>query len=251
MGPPARVEFLGAPLDLVSMADAVALAEDSILTRRTRHHAGVGSAFIARLRRDPDLAHALASFDLVTADGQGVVWGARLLTRPVPERVTGIDLMQALLARADAHGWAVYLLGAEIDVVATTVDVIAGRYPRIRVVGWQHGYFDRAREDEVVRAIASSDADLLFVGLSTPEKELFLHRHRAHLDVRFAMGVGGTFDIMAGRRTRAPRIMQRAGLEWAWRVAQEPRRMARYVVSGHARYLALLAREVARTRVRR
>jgi N-acetylglucosaminyldiphosphoundecaprenol N-acetyl-beta-D-mannosaminyltransferase len=214
-----------------------------------RHHASVGSAFVARLRRDPKLAAAVASFDVVTADGQGVVWGSRLLARPVPERVTGIDLMEALLARADAHRWAGYLLGAEPAVVATTADVIAGRFPRVRIVGCQHGYFDRAREDDVVRAIAASDADVLFVALSTPEKELFLRRHRARLGVPFAMGVGGSFDVIAGRRTRAPRFVQRAGLEWAWRVAQEPRRMARYVLSGHARYLALLAREVARRRV--
>jgi N-acetylglucosaminyldiphosphoundecaprenol N-acetyl-beta-D-mannosaminyltransferase len=246
-----RVEFLGAPLDLVSMEQAVEIAEEAIGLGVPRQHGCLSSSVVAAIQRDEGLRAALWSFDLVTADGQGVVWGGRLLGRSVPERVTGIDLMEALLVRADARGYSVFLLGAEPRVLAQTAAVIRGRYSKIRIAGIQHGYFPRTRESEVVDEIASSGAQFLFVALSSPEKELFLSRNRDRLRVKFAMGVGGTFDVIAGRRKRAPAVVQRIGLEWAFRLGQEPRRLMRRFLVGNSRFLGLLAREVVRLRLRR
>ena len=246
----ARSELLGAPLDLLALEDAVGAVEAAIDGRQCRQHACVNAAKIVRLQKDEVLRDAIRGCDLVTADGQGVVWAARLLGLPVPERVAGIDLMEALLAQAARRGHRVYLLGARPDVLEDAAAEIRRRHPATSIVGRHHGYFSREDEALVVRDIASARPDLLFVALETPAKELFLARHRDVLRIPFAMGVGGSFDVLAGRRRRAPRWAQRIGLEWLFRLAQEPRRLARRYISGNARFLALLARELLRRRFR-
>ena len=246
----ARSELLGAPLDLLALEDAVEAVDATIDARRSLQHACVNAAKIVRLQKDEMLRDALWGCDLVTADGQGVVWAARLLGMDVPGRVAGIDLMEALLARAEQRGHRVYLLGARPAVLEDAVTEIRRRYPAISIAGRHHGYFSRADEARVVADVATSQPDLLFVALETPAKELFLARHRNVLRVPFAMGVGGAFDVLAGRRRRAPGWAQRMGLEWLFRLAQEPRRLARRYIVGNVRFLALLAREVLRKRFR-
>jgi len=188
--------------------------------------------------------------ELVTADGQAVVWAARLLGQPLPERVTGIDLMDALLAAAARSSHGVFLLGARPDVLARAERAIGLRYPGVRIVGRHHGYFGRDEEERVVASIAEADPDLLFVALETPTKELFLARNRERVATPFVMGVGGAFDVLAGARRRAPRLMQRLGLEWLYRLAQDPRRLARRYVVGNSRFIWLVARELVRPRLR-
>ena len=249
-GPLRRIEFLGAYLDLVTMTEAVDFAERAIAQGVPRQHASLSASVVAEMHRDSALRAALRSFDLVTADGQGVVWGGRLLGYRVPGRVTGIDLMQQLLAQAHVHEYSVFLLGAKPAVLARTVAVVESRYPGIRIAGTRHGYFPRTHEAAIVSSIASSGAQLLFVAFSSPERELFLVRNRDELHVPFAMGVGGSFDVLSGRRKRAPRFLQKLGLEWAFRLVQEPRRLGPRYLAGHTRFVGLLARYYAGARVR-
>jgi N-acetylglucosaminyldiphosphoundecaprenol N-acetyl-beta-D-mannosaminyltransferase len=242
----ARIDLLGAPLDPVTTPEAIAAVDRVIQTGRTAQHGALNAAKLVHLQKDAELKSALWSCDLVTADGQGIVWAARLLGHRVPERVTGIDLMDALLRQADQRGYRVYLLGARSDVVEEAAQRIRARYPRAPIVGMHHGFFAPADENDVVAGIASSKPDLLFVALETPAKELFLARHRDVLRIPFAMGVGGAFDVLAGRRKRAPIWLQRIGLEWLFRFAQEPRRLgARYIV-GNAHFARLVGRELLR-----
>lgn len=247
---PQRLDLAGAPLDSVTLADCIAAADCAVEQGRHIVHTAVNAAKIVRIQQDIELREALWAADLSTADGQPVVWAARLLGQHLPQRVAGIDLMEALLEHAAARNYGVYLLGARAEVVAAAADVIRRRYPDIRIVGHRHGYFAVHEDAAVAAQIAAAGADVLFVALETPRKELFLARRRDELRVGFAMGVGGAFDVLAGRRKRAPRWMQRMGLEWTFRLAQEPRRLVwRYVV-GNTRFLALLARELARNRTR-
>lgn len=245
-----RIELLGAPLDPVSLEQAVGLVENAIRTGTPLRHASVNAPKVVRLRVDPELAEAVRRCDLVTADGQPVVWAARLLGRPVPERVAGIDLMQRVLARAEAEAFGVYLLGAEPDVLAAAAAAIRERHPGIELAGLRDGFFGEDEEEAIVADIRASGAQILFIALPSPRKELFLDRHGAHLPL-FAMGVGGAFDVLAGLRRRAPRWLQRAGLEWAFRLAQEPRRLAGRYADASVRFLLLLARELVRTRLLR
>jgi N-acetylglucosaminyldiphosphoundecaprenol N-acetyl-beta-D-mannosaminyltransferase len=241
-----RVDLVGAPLDPVTTAEATAAVARVIESGGTAQHGSLNAAKLVRLHEDPELRAALWSCDLVTADGQGVVWAARLLGHRVPERVTGIDLMDALLGQADELEHRVYLLGSKSDVLEQAALRIRTRYPRASIVGTHHGYFGPAEEPGVVADIASSKPDLLFVALETPAKELFLARHRDVLRIPFAMGVGGAFDVLAGRRKRAPRWIQKLGLEWLFRFAQEPRRLAARYVVGNVRFARLVGRELLR-----
>jgi N-acetylglucosaminyldiphosphoundecaprenol N-acetyl-beta-D-mannosaminyltransferase len=245
-----RIEFLGAPLDALTMKEAVAAVDRAIERREPLQHASVNAAKVARLQRNHELCEALWSCEMVTADGQPVVWASRLLGRPVPERVAGIDLMEALLERAERRGYGVFLFGARPEVVERAAAAIRDRHPEIRIAGTQHGYTPPSEEQEVVSRIVAAAPDILFVALATPQKELFLARHRDVLRIPFSMGVGGAFDVLAGELARAPREAQRAGLEWAFRLAQEPRRLAyRYLVE-NTRFVGLLVRELARARTR-
>jgi N-acetylglucosaminyldiphosphoundecaprenol N-acetyl-beta-D-mannosaminyltransferase len=246
-----RFELLGAPIDPLTLRETVDAIEQVIDAGRSVQHASVNAAKVVRLQDDPALREALWSCEFVTADGAAVVWAARLLGRPLAERVAGIDLMEALLERAAGRGYGVYLLGARAEVVAKAAEEMRRRHPTIQIAGSHHGYFAPAEEDEVVAAIAAARPQLLFVALETPQKELFLERHRGVLRIPFAMGVGGAFDILAGRRRRAPSWAQRLGLEWLFRLLQEPRRLWRRYLYGNTRFITLVAKELARKRLAR
>ena len=164
-------------------------------------------------------------------DGTGVVWGARLLGYKIPERVAGIDLFYKLLEMAQRTENSVFLLGARNEVITHTVEKVNQLYPKLKIVGFNHGYF-WDDEKTIVEKIQKSGAKLLFVAITSPKKENFINRWRDELGVEFVMGVGGTFDIVAGVTTRAPLWMQKFGLEWLYRLLQEPRRMwKRYTIT--------------------
>jgi len=246
-----RPERFGVPLDPISLEQTVDLVDEGIASGRRLLHASVNAAKLVRAQQDRKLAEALRACDLVTADGQPVVWAARLAGLRLPERVAGIDLMEALLARAEQRGYGVYLLGAKADVLELAKAEIARRHPKLRLVGAQHGYFSPAEERAVVEQIAAAASDIVLIALETPRKELFQMRYRDELGASFVMGVGGAFDLLAGRAKRAPRWARRAGLEWSFRLAQEPRRLFRRYLVGNARFIALAGQEVVRQRATR
>jgi N-acetylglucosaminyldiphosphoundecaprenol N-acetyl-beta-D-mannosaminyltransferase len=231
------------------MEEAVGVAEWAISTGASCQHGCLSPAVFGRLRADSHLLEALWSLDLITADGQGVVWGARLLGHRVPERVSGIDLMEALLVLAAESGYRLFFLGAEEDILLRALDVVKHRYPGVIIAGSHHGYFASTEEDEIVVKVNSVSPDILFLALPTPSKELFLARHRAHLKVPFAMSVGGSVDVLSGRRWRAPRWMRRIGLEWLARLVQEPRRLGPVYAVGHTRFIALVVAAYFRRRL--
>jgi N-acetylglucosaminyldiphosphoundecaprenol N-acetyl-beta-D-mannosaminyltransferase len=238
-----RTTILGCPIDVVTMEDAVARVEEAIRRRETCQHVAINAAKIVKLQHDPDLRAAIEGCELITADGQAVVWAGALLGTRLPERVAGIDLMHRLLAASEANGHGVFLLGARAEVLERAEREIERLYPDARIVGRHHGYFGREGEEQVVDLIEAAAPDMLFVALETPAKELFLARHRERLGVPFVMGVGGSFDILAGVKRRAPRLMRRLGLEWLFRFVQDPRRLARRYVVGNSRFIWLVARE--------
>jgi N-acetylglucosaminyldiphosphoundecaprenol N-acetyl-beta-D-mannosaminyltransferase len=246
-----RVQVLGCAVDVVTMVQAVARAERAILTRETCQHVAINAAKLVKYQHDDTLRTALDGCELATADGQAVVWAARILGRPLPERVAGIDLMEALLETARSNGYRVFLLGARPAVLERAQREIEARFSGIAIAGSHHGYFARDEEDDVVELVAASAPDILFVALETPAKELFLARNRTRLAIPFVMGVGGAFDVLAGERKRAPRLLQRLGLEWLFRLAQDPRRLARRYLVGNAKFVWLVLLELARTRMKR
>lgn len=239
--------LFGMPLDAVTMDEAVARCRDALKRREPMTVGVVNAAKTVRLRKDAALRESLLECDILLADGQAVVWAGNLLGYPLPERVAGIDLFTSLLATADTEHRSVYLLGAEQSVLDALVDVLTTKYPGLRIAGAHHGYFDESEEESIARAIRESRADMLFLGMPSPRKENFLRRWEDVLDVPIRHGVGGSFDVLAGITKRAPERWQRAGMEWAYRLLQEPRRMWRRYLTTNTAFLILLARERFRT----
>jgi N-acetylglucosaminyldiphosphoundecaprenol N-acetyl-beta-D-mannosaminyltransferase len=202
-------------------------------------HVCLNAAKVVELDKRPELTAAIEQCSLVSVDGQAVVWASRLLGNPVPERVAGIDLFERLLAEAAGSGRSVFLLGARQEVLDEVVTRALTRFPGLRIAGAHNGYWADEDETNVVAEVAASGADMLFVALPSPRKELFLEGYAEQLGVPFRMGVGGSFDVMAGRTARAHRWMQRIGMDWAYRLIQEPRRMARRYLVGNTSFLLL------------
>jgi len=211
----------------------------------------VNAAILCMMRRDAALREACVRGNLIVADGMSVVWTSRLAGTPVPERVTGVDLMSRLLAAASERRLGVYFLGATAAVLTELVRRCARDYPGLTVVGARDGYFDSSEQEDVATRIRRSAPHLLFVGMPSPFKETWCERHREVLDVPVIMGVGGTFDVLAGHLRRAPRLAQSMGLEWSWRLAMEPRKMWKRYLLTNTEYVWLAAGEILRRRLAR
>jgi N-acetylglucosaminyldiphosphoundecaprenol N-acetyl-beta-D-mannosaminyltransferase len=232
-----KVTLFGVPIDNLTLAETVDRVETMIKAGPTHQHVVVNVDKIVKLQKDEQLRAAILDCDLINADGQPIVWASRLLGAPLKERVTGIDLFEALVAR----GFRSYLLGARQEVVERVAGILQTR--GATVVGFRNGYWSPEEEAAVVTDVRVAQPDILFVAMSSPKKELFLRKWKEQLQVPFVMGVGGTFDVVAGVVKRAPRWMQRCGLEWFYRLCQEPRRMwRRYLVEDMA-FIGLLLRE--------
>jgi N-acetylglucosaminyldiphosphoundecaprenol N-acetyl-beta-D-mannosaminyltransferase len=187
----------------------------------------VNAAKLVYMQKDEWLRRSVTTADLINADGMSVIWATKFLGRPLTERVAGVDLFWALLEYAEQNRYRPFLLGAEESVLCEAVENIHQRFPHLELAGYQNGYWEQTDEYAIVDRIKTTHPDLLFVGMSTPKKERFIHKYFESLQIPFVMGVGGTLDIVAGLTKRAPMWMQKYGLEWLYRLLQEPDRMIR------------------------
>lgn len=243
---PGRPVLFGLELDALTLSEVLERCE-AALEQRTPVQIGVlNAAKVIRLRSDALLRDSLLGCDMLLADGQSVVWASRLLRRPLPERVAGIDLFEALLELADRQSRSVYLLGARPEVLRELRSRIGVRFPGLRLAGSRDGYFTDAEARQVADEIRDSGADLLFLGMVSPKKEVFVATHGPRLGVPVIHGVGGSFDVLAGVTRRAPLSWQRLGLEWAYRLKQEPRRLWRRYLGTNSAFLVLVGRELIR-----
>lgn len=178
-------------------------------------------------RHDAALRQAILSADLVLPDGIGIVWALRLRGERVPQRVTGVDLLEAFAALAVTHGFRIFLLGAAPGVAEAAARRLVARHPGLLIVGTHAGSPDDSAAPEILSRIRASDADVVCVAFGVPAQEQWIASHRAQLGAVVALGVGGAFDFIAGRAPRAPRWMRQAGLEWLYRLVRQPWRWRR------------------------
>jgi N-acetylglucosaminyldiphosphoundecaprenol N-acetyl-beta-D-mannosaminyltransferase len=244
-----RVTVIGIKVDNVSEDEALSLIDGWVDGGAPAYMAVVNAAKLVSARRHDQLRRALLSAGLVTADGMSVVWASRLLGSPLKERVTGIDMFERLIGHAARRGASVYLMGGRDEAVDGTVNRFTREYPELKVAGYRNGYFDAAETGAVVEQIRQSGAELLFVAMGSPMQEIFIASNLEATGARFALGVGGAFDHLSGLSRRAPVWMQRAGLEWLYRLLSEPRRLWRRYLIGNLLFTCLLAKQlVSRSR---
>ena len=211
-----RVTLFGVPTDALTMDETVEVARQFVRSNEPHQHVVLNAAKVVELRRDHHLRDVIRRCDLISADGTSILWASRLLGHQLPERVTGIDLFLRLVETAHRDGDSVYFLGARQDIVTRASSrSSATATPGFQVAGFGNGYWSDDREVHRARCVNSASRDYLFLAMPSPTKEFWLGEHLAELGVPFVMGVGGSFDVVAGKVTRAPRWMQQAGLEWA------------------------------------
>jgi N-acetylglucosaminyldiphosphoundecaprenol N-acetyl-beta-D-mannosaminyltransferase len=241
-----RIQLMGCFIDNLSMEETLQRIEGFVKSGKPHQHVVVNVDKIVKAQADDELREIINQCALINADGMPVVWASHILGKPLKERVTGIDLFEALIARSAEKGWRVYFLGAKESVVRQIKDLYTMKYPHLQIAGYRNGYWDPAEERDIAGQIKTSNADILFVAISSPKKEQFLSMYQGEMQVPFAMGVGGSFDVVSGSVRRAPLWMQRAGLEWFYRFLQEPRRMfKRYFIDDLA-FIGLLIKELVR-----
>ncbi len=245
--------LLGVPIANLTLDEAVAHLTTWLDRPGFHRMAVVNAAIILIAERNAELRAALATADLVTADGMSVVWATRWLPclgGKLVARVAAPDVMEGILTQCAQGGQRVYLLGATAEVVSQVRACLQRRFPNLVVAGAHDGYFTDEEAAAVAAAVRQARADVLFVAMGSPRQEVWLARHGPQTGTRLALGVGGYFDILAGRRRRAPRWMQACGLEWAFRLIQEPRRLWRRYLLGNIAFLLFLVREWRRVQGR-
>ncbi len=221
------VQILGVRVDDVTMDEALNHAQQMAAQGGAHQVVTVNPEFVMRAQSDLVFRQVLDEADLAIPDGQGLLWAARVLGTPLRERVAGSDMAPALAELSARKGYRLYLLGAAPGVAEKAADVLQSRYPGVQIVGTYAGSPALDEEDEIVARIVAAQPDFLFVAYGAPAQDLWIHRNQPRLQVPVAMGIGGTLDFVAGVRKRAPAWMRRIGLEWLYRLMQEPSRWRR------------------------
>ncbi len=236
----------GVRLDKVSMEQTLECCDQFIRTRIPHQIVVVNVAKLVKAKTDQFLRQIINEADLVGADGVPLVWLSRILRDPIPGRVNGTDLMEKLVERAAEKGYSIYFLGAKPEVVRKVITVYKRKYPLLKIAGYHDGYFRPEEEAEVAEEICSSGADILFLAFGSPKKEKFVRSYLYRMNVPVVHGVGGSFDVVAGVTKRAPVWMQNSGLEWFYRLLQEPDRMWKRYLFTNAEFFLLVLLELFR-----
>lgn len=243
-----RDKIFDIPFDNLTREEILRTTGDALAGDRRLRIEGMNVAKLVDSRNSPVLMRALTSSELVHIDGAGIYFASKVLGAPSQRNYPGIDLMCDIMEQASANETGVFLLGASQEIVESTARWAVARYPGLIVSGYHHGYFSPEEESQIVEEINQSGASILFVGMSSPKKELFVEKHWSSLSVKIAMGVGGSFDVLSGTLKRAPLWMQKNGLEWAFRLYQEPGRLWKRYFYTNSVFALIVLKELLKRR---
>jgi len=239
-----KVDLLGIPVDAITMEDTIQIINNAIHSKLRISHVGINAWTVVAIQKDEDLQKSVTSCDLISADGQSIVWACRFLGHPIPERVPAIEIMGNLIDHAAQKGHKVFFFGAREEVVQKVAQIYSGKFGNEVIAGFRNGYFQEDEEPGIARQIGESGAHILFLAMPSPQKENFIFNHQKLLTgINYNLGVGGAFDVVAGVTKRAPGWMQKNGLEWFYRFIQEPHRMWKRYFIGNFRFMFLIFRE--------
>ncbi len=224
------IAILGVPIDDLDTKQVIERIGEMVASGRFHQVATANTDFLVRAGEDPELRTILRLADMVVPDGMPIVLASKWLRTPLRERVAGADLVPTLCSLAAKKGWRLFMLGARPEVAAVARAKIEEENPGVEIVGWispPNSHVVRMDNEGILREIEAAKPDILFVAFGNPKQEKWVHMHRDRLKAPVCIGVGGSFDFIAGATRRAPEWMQRAGLEWFHRLSHEPRRLWR------------------------
>ena len=239
---------MGVRIDPLTMAETVAATEKFVRDKKPLHLMGVNADKLNQCATDEAIKKIVNESEIINADGASVVLAARYLGYSVPERVAGIDLMQELLDLANEKGYSVYFFGAKEEVLTDMLTIFKKDYPNLRVVGHRNGYFSAEEEEAIQEDIREKNPDFVFVGITSPKKEYLIQKFMDNGVNSVFMGVGGSFDVLSGHIKRAPMWMQKANLEWLFRVANEPKRLFKRYFVGNVSFIYKVVKEKKRVK---
>ena len=243
LGDNARVRFLNTVIDVLDTDETVKLVEKYVQTKTALHLMGVNADKVNEINENEIMKRIVNSCGIINADGASIVMASRYLKKPLPERVAGIDLMEQLIRLSEAKGYTVYLLGAKQVVVAKTAEVLVEKYPKLRIIGFRNGYFQKSEWQEISNELKEKKPDFVFVGITSPIKEYLIEYLQNDGNNSVFMGVGGSFDVISGMIPCAPLWMQKANLEWLFRVIQEPKRLFKRYFFGNLQFIMSVIKE--------
>lgn len=242
-----RVTLFNTPVDVLSKNETVEFIDESIQKGHQMVHTCINANKVVMMETDEELHKSVSEADIISADGQAVVWASQLLKKPLPERVPGIDLMESLLEMAFKKGYSAFFFGAREEVVENVVKMYSEIYSPSLIGGYRNGYYNYDELEGIAKQINDSGSELLFVAVPSPKKENFINQFQKSMpNVKLLMGVGGSFDVVTGRVKRAPAWMQDNGLEWLYRLIQEPGKMWRRYLIGNLKYIQIVIREMGK-----
>lgn len=238
-----RIKIFNTYVDNFTMEETLSEISKIIDRGIPTQHVVLNASKINMMKENTKLTEIVNSCSVINADGASILWAAKKFKKPLKERVTGIDLFQNLLNISETKGYSIYLFGATEEVVCVLKEKLMKEYPLLKIVGYRNGYFKDSQSHEIAKEIASKKPDLLFVAFSSPMKEYWISEHLNILNTPFVMGVGGSFDVLAGKTKRAPKWMQQSGLEWFYRFIQEPIRMWNRYIIGNFKFVIYTLKE--------
>lgn len=225
-----QADILGCQVDVLTTAEAVAVVGEFITRGQPAQVITLNAEIVYQAQHDSELRSIINTADLVTPDGIGIVWGGRQLGYAIPERIAGIDLLHHLCRAAAAEAWKIYLLGSGPGIAEQAAEKMAADYPGLQICGTHHGYFQAADLPPIIQEIKAREPQILFVALGAPKQEFWIKEHLQQLGTPVCVGVGGSLDVIAGQKKRAPNWMIKLNLEWLYRLWAEPSRWQRQLV---------------------
>nr|APZ79093.1 cpsF [Streptococcus suis] len=239
-----RVEILGVTIDPLTMSETIQKVEEEYIQAKTPLHLmGVNADKINLCQSDQRLMRIVNECGIINADGASVVLAGKYLGIDIPERVAGIDLMQELLKLCQEKGYSTYFLGAKEEVLQKMLSNFREQYPKLQIAGSRNGYFSDDELPKIMDAIRLASPSVVFVGITSPKKEYIVEEFLKNGLNSVFMGVGGSFDVLSGTIPRAPQWMQKANLEWLFRVANEPRRLFKRYFVGNMTFIRQIIKE--------
>ena len=222
-----RLEILGVGIDKLTGQEALQQIGAFIASGQPHQIVTANAEIIYQASKNEKMRSVINKAQMVTADGSGVVWASRQLSQPLPQRVTGIDLVNGICEQSAKEKWKIYILGSAPGVAATAAVNIRDKFPGCNIIGTHHGYFNAKEEKQILAELEQLQPDVLFVALGAPKQEYWIADHIEQLQIPVAMGIGGSMDVLSGNVKRAPKWMQKMSLEWLYRLLIQPTRFKR------------------------